>query len=217
MGASERERRLEWARMMATEEDFPDVLLYEDGFRQAASNRWRLAPEGAAVEEMVGVWKTESKREGGAVANPSDTQGLDLAAIAERCEKATPGPWVAGRPDMATIVDGIDSKWIYGPKGETESSEYLAVASGHIDGPWERVMANAEFIAHSREDVPALLAHVARLESELSRLRSGMVESGPGFTLVETAPCLCGGEMELSYSCPTCGERIAVAIPEPMP
>lgn len=27
--------------------------------------------------------------------------------------KHTKGPWKAGRADMATLVDGVDSKWVY--------------------------------------------------------------------------------------------------------
>lgn len=30
--------------------------------------------------------------------------------------KHTPGPWRAGRPDMATIVEGFESKYIYSEK-----------------------------------------------------------------------------------------------------
>ena len=42
--------------------------------------------------------------------------------------KHTPGPWVAGRPDMKTIVDGVGSKWIYGPE-DSGVGGYVAVAS----------------------------------------------------------------------------------------
>lgn len=59
----------------------------------------------------------------------------------------TPGPWTAGRPDMGTVVDGIVSKWIYA--GE----QYVAIASGRIDGDWDEVIANARLIAAA----PALL------------------------------------------------------------
>ena len=65
--------------------------------------------------------------------------------------KHTPGPWVAGRADMSTLVDGVQSKWVYG--GE-QSEQYVAVASGLIKGPWDEVMANARLIAAA----PDLLA-----------------------------------------------------------
>lgn len=64
--------------------------------------------------------------------------------------KWTPGPWKAGRPDMATMVDGAPSKWIYA--GE----QYVACASGRIDGPFDKVMANAHLIAAAPDLYEAL-------------------------------------------------------------
>lgn len=65
---------------------------------------------------------------------------LDLAAIRARTEAATAGPWEA---------DGVE---------------------GNLNAPGIRVAeflswpeADAQFIAHAREDVPALLAEVERL------------------------------------------------------
>lgn len=91
-----------------------------------------------------------------------------LDAIRARCDAATPGPWNAGRGDMATIVDGYESKWIYAG----ENNKYLAVASGYEVNDWNEVMDNARFIAHSRADVPDLLAEVARLTAALNLLES---------------------------------------------
>lgn len=59
--------------------------------------------------------------------------------------KFTKGPWVAGRKDMASIVDGVDSKWIY------SGDEYVAIASGRVTGTWETVIANAHLIAAAPE------------------------------------------------------------------
>lgn len=67
----------------------------------------------------------------------------------------TPGPWQAGRSDMATIVDGYESKWIYA--GDT----YVAVASGVMLG-WGEVIANANLIAAA----PDLLAALERIVNE---------------------------------------------------
>lgn len=63
----------------------------------------------------------------------------------------TPGPWEFGRSDMATLVDGVQSKWIYA--GE----QYVAVASGHIDGDWKQVIANARLIASAPDLLKALV------------------------------------------------------------
>lgn len=89
---------------------------------------------------------------------------LDLQAIRERCEAATLGPWRAGRPDMATYVDGSPSKWVYA------GDKYIAISSGYQIEPWEQVIDNAEFIAQARTDIPALLAEVERLQARIAQL-----------------------------------------------
>lgn len=55
--------------------------------------------------------------------------------------KFTIGPWKAGRADMATLVDGVSSKWVYA------GDLYVAVASGLASEDWDEVMANAHLIA----------------------------------------------------------------------
>jgi len=88
---------------------------------------------------------------------------VDLAAIRERAEKATPGPlsvkvWYYHAPTYGSITDaagdGIALVW-------------------HGD----RAAADAAFLAAARTDIPALLAHidaitarVAELEAEVERL-----------------------------------------------
>ena len=69
-------------------------------------------------------------------------------------EGHTAGPWQEGRSDMATVVDGTKSKWVYSQDGQ-----YVAVASGHVHGEWECVMSNARLIA----DAPALLAALVKI------------------------------------------------------
>jgi hypothetical protein len=91
-----------------------------------------------------------------------------LTEIEARLKAATPGPWVAGRPDMGTLVDGVESKWIY-----DQREQYVAVASGRIDGEWEEVMANAHLIANAPSDIAWLIEQVRRLEQELVELSAG--------------------------------------------
>lgn len=83
----------------------------------------------------------------------------DLEAIKRRCEAATPGPWeVNGSPHdrhMATV----GRHYITTPNREGRSSRNEAIA---------------EFIAHAREDLPALLEAVERL---LSMLRDAETEA----------------------------------------
>lgn len=88
------------------------------------------------------------------------SEQLNLSEL-ERLEKAaTPAPWIAGRSDMGTVVDGVLSKWIYA--GE----QYCAVASGRIEGEWSEVMANANLIVALRNAAPALRARIRELEAE---------------------------------------------------
>ncbi|NIH74463.1 hypothetical protein FHV99_001670 [Ochrobactrum sp. P20RRXII] len=75
--------------------------------------------------------------------------------------KFTPGPWEAGRADVASIVDGVDSKWIYG------GGEYCAIASGRVTGSWETVMANAHLIAAAPELYEALEASNEKIRTLL--------------------------------------------------
>ena len=82
-----------------------------------------------------------------------------LQAIRARCEQATPGPWswapgyvlVSARGDRILVLD-----YTYGPRQLTE--------------------ADAEFVAHAREDVPALLEEVERLQAEVRALRRRLRE-----------------------------------------
>ncbi len=79
----------------------------------------------------------------------------------------TPGPWQEGRSDMATVVDGTKSKWVYSQDGQ-----YVAVASGHVDGEWECVMANARLIAAA----PRLLRERDEARADNAKLRNGCNE-----------------------------------------
>ncbi|PAZ15626.1 hypothetical protein CLM62_12585 [Streptomyces sp. SA15] len=81
-----------------------------------------------------------------------------LNAIDARSNAATKGPWTAWAETYPHLV-------LQGPKGVHPSdaegivSTNLAVNEG----------VDAEFIAHAREDVPALLDEVRRLRAELAR------------------------------------------------
>lgn len=69
--------------------------------------------------------------------------------MSNRFLKFTHGPWVRGRPDMATYVDGEPSKWVYA------GDKYIAVASGK-DVSWPEVIANATLIAKSPDMLDVL-------------------------------------------------------------
>ena len=85
---------------------------------------------------------------------------LDLAAIRQRVEKATEGPWYTGfdyeKHDPTVIAPGYIEHTIDYPLDE------VGLENGKAD---------AEFIAHAREDIPALLAEIERLNATIQRVR----------------------------------------------
>lgn len=80
---------------------------------------------------------------------------MDLEAIRARAAAATGGPWVPyfnSHGDPYVTLPGL----------------YLTRRIADVSvSPDDYGKANAEFIAHAREDVPDLLAEVARLTEEL--------------------------------------------------
>lgn len=77
------------------------------------------------------------------------SESLDLAALKDLCEKATPGPWgVVGERSVAPT--------------HTNHS-FTSVPCSHL--------VDAQFIAASRSAVPALIAEVERLRGALDQVR----------------------------------------------
>jgi len=97
-----------------------------------------------------------------------DTTADQLAAIEARTDSATPGPWEA---DTGTRGDCV----VWGPNGRFLMN---AQAEPHwIEYPGEKRSVSfdvdrrdAEFIAHARTDVPALLAMVREQRAKLDRV-----------------------------------------------
>lgn len=94
------------------------------------------------------------------------TDDVDVAAIQARADAATPGPWT-------TRADGADGFYTADDYYDIDGADDATVAYGgafedggpHV-GACSRV--DAEFIAHARTDVPALLAENVRLEADLA-------------------------------------------------
>jgi hypothetical protein len=82
----------------------------------------------------------------------------DLDELEALLAAATQGEWKAGRADMATIVEGYESKWIYA------DGHAVAVASGRISDDWDVVMANANLIAALHNAAPDLIAAARRVK-----------------------------------------------------
>ena len=81
-----------------------------------------------------------------------DTQ--ELQAIRERAEAATPGPWKHKKTYISTITT------------EPESDDFIVWGDGGVDKE-----TDAEFIAHARTDIPALLDALAAVTAERDALR----------------------------------------------
>ncbi|GIM45942.1 hypothetical protein DNHGIG_14910 [Collibacillus ludicampi] len=98
-----------------------------------------------------------------------------LQAIRERVNRATPGPWSIHREDVG------DDVVFYVPTMIKSEKRTIVDSDGGLIS-WsepctsEQVEADAEFIAHAREDVPALLNEVERLEEENRRFREALEE-----------------------------------------
>jgi hypothetical protein len=81
----------------------------------------------------------------------------ELEAIRKCAEAATPGPWQVGAVPNLIFVETLNSELV------------LEKASGSMQD-----YNTAEFIAHAREDVPKLLAEIARLNLANDTLRGNI-------------------------------------------
>ena len=83
-----------------------------------------------------------------------------LDEIRARADNATEGPWT-NRKQRET-EKGPDARWIYpGNIVVADSHQIIVTQTGNA--------ANSRFIAHAREDVPYLLAIVARVQALLEQ------------------------------------------------
>jgi hypothetical protein len=118
---------------------------------------------------------------GTAAAAAPASRPLDLEAIKAREQAATDGPWqivedryedaesvagkLAGRVAQRRIFTAWDHPQLHGPTGVVNGYTTIGTVAGvsphHGVSIEER---DAEFIAHAREDIPALLAEVERLQ-----------------------------------------------------
>jgi len=93
---------------------------------------------------------------------------IDLAAIEERASAATEGPWEAQNLERDHGHRGIYWVSVDRPDEIKTVAEVDANDDG-IEAIWR--MADAEFIAHARTDVPALLALVREQQAKLDAVR----------------------------------------------
>ena len=67
----------------------------------------------------------------------------------------TPGPWQEGRPDMASIVEGYESKFVRSMAPSHKLTD-VAIAWGREVSDWDTIMANARLIASAPDLFEAL-------------------------------------------------------------
>jgi DNA repair exonuclease SbcCD ATPase subunit len=102
-----------------------------------------------------------------------------LAEIQEREKKATKGPWevapCSSNDEVMNVVaeykrveGGASANWI------AELDAALDFDSD-VEGLLEQLQANAQFIAHAREDIPYLVAEVQSLRAERDRLNKALL------------------------------------------
>jgi hypothetical protein len=105
---------------------------------------------------------------GESVASESLTN-KELAEIASRCERATPGPWSHSGDGIIETGTGPNRVIVIACKGAQGFESSLPSA------------ANGEFIAQAREDLPRLVTEVLRLREALERIASEQVPSPEEF------------------------------------
>ena len=96
---------------------------------------------------------------------------MDIKAIREREEKATPGPWAYFPRTVGTWIKGV---------GFEDQRSFIPSICYVYDKYKTNTEQDGEFIAHSREDIPALCDEVERLRAELSAIKLGAVNAMVG-------------------------------------
>jgi hypothetical protein len=107
------------------------------------------------------------------MSEPVGTEALDLGALKELCDKATPGSWVFSvtREDCGPGGDPNvpDEYWTLEISNDDESILY----STALEDP----TSDAAFIAASRSAIPALIAEVERLSVLLDQRDKKITEA----------------------------------------
>lgn len=98
-----------------------------------------------------------------------------IAEIKARCEAATPGPWETANKSVRVAGSQQEASWgKYAPNGYDGGicnclggNSYRATKNSPVN---VQARANADFIAHSREDLPWALDIIAAQQAEIDRL-----------------------------------------------
>ena len=130
------------------------------------------APYDLTVGEIVDLFtrdpagRVPANHPGGNMTSTDTPTKLDLDAIKARHFAARDGEWKVNEThDDGTAVVYIDHESIRN------------AVTVLFEADWGE-LADAEFIAHSHQDVPALVAEVERLRDQISRARDALTEYG---------------------------------------
>src|SRR5262245_10223895 len=114
--------------------------------------------------------------------------------IRAREQDVSPGPWtVAERIDR--LNGGTTLPILSGEMGHIAVIEY---DSGGFQWPHAQARADAEFIAHARQDVPDLLAEVDRLTAELSDQDDDLAKTRTAYREIRTERTALRAELALT-------------------
>jgi hypothetical protein len=94
-----------------------------------------------------------------------------LAAVAARTNAATEGPWALEGGDVSQSCELAQKI------GEHEWERQGIVLGEHIREN------DAEFIAHAREDIPALLAHIHALQAKVDGVQARLAHDEDGWSV----------------------------------
>lgn len=188
--------RARWARAQVE----PFLTEHPDGLRQPVTLALQrldeigaiLTPERAA--EIAAEARAAVLREATDAPASESSTPKRLAEIAARAEAATPGPWgtyeYGGGNLLEIAADLEDTGCGYRARREIARFEGEPLDNDPThrewteEEDWTQVQADAAFIAHAREDVPALLAEVKRLETQrrflVEQVRRKDAASGEG-------------------------------------
>lgn len=100
-----------------------------------------------------------------------------LTVIQARVEEATDGPWFVEYeseecPPFKPYAYAIHGPTMQGVLESQVSDDFKAQYGHQMDEVVGVAAADAEFIAHAREDIPALLAEIYRLKNRVGVLQS---------------------------------------------
>lgn len=120
---------------------------------------------------------------------------IDLNAIRQQADAATEGPWIVMPPETGPDGQGVYHAESLGPICE-------------VGDPYPRgdnhPQENMEFIAAARENVPALLDHIALIASEIE----GLMDSLDDHVIADD------GEREEVYNAMRAVHQIALGVEE---